>query len=35
MITIIKDTTSLIREKIELDSEIKTIISGKNRSRGL
>lgn len=24
MITIIKDTTSLIREKIELDSEIKT-----------
>ena len=33
MITIIKDTTSLIREKIELDSEIKTIISGKKQEQ--
>ena len=35
MITIIKDTTSLIREKIELDSEIKTIISGKKQEQGI
>ena len=30
-----KDTTSLIREKIELDSEIKTIISGKKQEQGI